>query len=136
MAVPGSEYFAAFWTNILTDCLIIATSPSTHASFSVPRNSYLWLSSIIMDSSHTSLTMRLRSVFSMFRCCLPLSPLARNNSCSTSSFMCWDSFFSASMDSSRTCSSSLPHRSSIFTYPWITAIGVLSSWEASDTNLI
>ena len=39
------------------------------------------------------------------------------------------------MDSSNTLSSLFPHLSSILAYPCITEIGVLSSWEASDTNL-
>ena len=50
--------------------------------------------------------------------------------------MCAVSVSIASIASFITAGSSFPHRSSMCAYPWITAIGVRSSWLASSTNRI
>ena len=63
-----------------------------------------------------------------------LSPRARNSSCSTKSVMDWVSCKMASMASCMAAGSSLPQRLRRFAYPWMTAMGVRSSWEASETK--
>ena len=70
--------------------------------------------SINTDSSSTSFIRFPRETFSITSLVFPLSPRARNSSCSTSFFMWSDSLLMARMDSSGICSSSLPQRSSRF----------------------
>ena len=111
MASPFCVYLAALSISILAHCFIIDTSPLICACS--PMNSYSCSVSIIFDSSKTSPMSSSSCIFSICRLFLPLSPLARKRSCSTSFCMCSDSFLIASIDSSRMLSSSLPQRSSI-----------------------
>ena len=135
MRPPAAVYLMALSTRMRRACLVRPTSARTGTAPS-HLAAKVWVWSIISVSLSTSAATSVRSNISIWMCMESLSPRARNSSCSTSSFMESASARMASMASCRVAGSSLPQRLSRLAYPWITAMGVRSSWLASETKRI